>query len=132
MLKEVINAFRAGSEGNPLDEGPWSFWRSAIHQDPNISNIPVSLFDDKKKSAFEYSSRGYKYFHPWTLHDLNPSDTNQYFQVVMFLLRKVDPIINEKEQYWLFRGDINIIMMWYRVRSCLFLCLNSLIDGMGG
>jgi hypothetical protein len=50
----------------------------------------------------------------------------------MFLLRKVDPIINEKEQYWLFRGDINIIMMWYRVRSCLFLCLNSLIDGMGG
>ena len=43
-----------------------------------------------------------------------------------------DPIINEKEQYWLFRGDINIIMMWYRVRSCLFLCLILLIDGMGG
>ena len=63
---------------------------------------------------------------------LYPSDTNQYFQVVMFLLRKVDVIINEKEQYWLFRGDINIIMMWYRVRSCLFLCLNLLLDGMGG
>jgi hypothetical protein len=74
----------------------------------------MTIADEEKKSSLEYGEHGYKHFHPWFLADLNPSSIDEYFRLVMKLLRQVDPILN-REEYWFFRGDINILMMWYRV-----------------
>ncbi len=82
----------------------WIFW----------TTVPMILNDEKKRSSFEYSESGYKHFHPWFLADLNPSSVDEYFQLVMEVLPHVDPILN-REEYWFFRADINILMMWYRV-----------------
>ena len=74
----------------------------------------MTLSDEKKRSSLEYGEHGYKHFHPWFLADLNPSLIDEYFRLIMEIFPHVDPILN-REEYWFFRADINILMMWYRV-----------------
>ena len=38
----------------------------------------------------------------------------EYFNVVMELLKITDATI-QKEEYWFFRADVNVIMAWLRV-----------------
>ena len=108
----VHKAFKAGSVD--CKDGPYSFYQNSLLFESDINTVPISLVDEKKKSALQYSHRGYKHFHPWFLADLNPSSVDEYFQLVMKVLPFVDPIL-DREEYWLFRADTNIMMMWYRV-----------------
>ena len=80
-----------------------------------VSCIPMSLRDDKKDSGFDFSALGYGNFYPWFLADRNPATVDDYFNVVLDMLSEIDITI-EKEEYWFFRGDVNIMMMWLRVR----------------
>jgi len=89
-------------------------------KDAKVNTVPMQTRNDEKASSFHHSPLGYKNFHPWFLADANPSANNDYFKVVMQFLEHVDPIIY-KEEYCFFRGDVNIVMMWYRVRLTIVL-----------
>ncbi len=109
-----MHAFQAGSQDQK--HGPYSFLENSLVVQRQLRSIPMTLNDEKKRSSLEYGDNGYKHFHPWFLADLNPSSVDEYFQLVMEILPHVDPILN-REEYWFFRADINILMMWYRVSN---------------
>jgi hypothetical protein len=128
VVESVIKAFQAGSFDSK--DGPYSFFQNSLLLHKPINTVPMTT-QEEKKSAFQYGDFGYKHFHPWFLADLNPSSIDEYFQLVMQVLPHVDPILNRQE-YWFFRADINILMMWYRVCHIhvLLICL-LVIDDMG-
>ena len=111
-MEKLMNAFQAGSQDQK--DGPYSFLENSLVSQQQLNTVPMTLNDEKKKPSLEYGDNGYKHFHPWFLADLNPSSVDEYFQLVMEVLPHVDPILN-REEYWFFRADINILMMWYRV-----------------
>ncbi len=119
-MEKILNAFKSGS----LDckDGPYSFLQNSLLMQQPINTVPMTLNDEEKRSSLEYGKHGYNHFHPWFLADLNPSSVDEYFQLVMQLLPHVDPILN-REEYWFFRADINILMMWYRVSYFYFLSI---------
>ena len=82
--------------------------------------VPTATRDDTKASAYNYSSVGIRNFHPWFVADANPAQNDEYFGVIMDILALADDNI-EKEEYWFFRGDVNVLMMFYRVCSCVFI-----------
>lgn len=116
-MKKIIAAFKAGSVDQK--DGPYSFFQNSLLFERDLNTVPMTLNDEKKKSSLEYGEHGYKHFHPWFLADLNPSSIDEYFRLIMEVLPHVDPILN-REEYWFFRADINILMMWYRVSTPLF------------
>jgi hypothetical protein len=92
----------------------YSFWEKSFVKDHPVDCIPMSLRDDRKASGLTYSSLGYKNFYPWFLSDRNPAGVDDYFNVVLDMLKHVDQNLDQHE-YWFFRGDVNVIMMWLRV-----------------
>jgi len=111
-MEGIIKAFYALSADSKA--GPYSYYENSLLRDLALNRVPTQCVEAERKSALEYGDRGFKHFHPWFLADQNPSSIDEYFQVVMDVLKHVDPILN-KEEYWFFRADVNIIMMWYRV-----------------
>ena len=97
-MNKVKQAFTTGSHDSK--EGPYSFLTNSLLFGRQINSVPMTTEDEEKKSSLQYGERGYKHFHPWFLSNLNPSSV-------------------DREEYWFFRADINILMMWYRV-SFLF------------
>jgi hypothetical protein len=121
VLDKVVQSFWTGNGGSP-PSFLYSFWNASLVLPEQMATVPLSLHPEQKKSVFAYSPLGYRYFFPWFLADANPAKIDDYFKVVMSLLQKGDKCL-EKEEYWFFRGDINILMSWYRVSSnnCDFL-----------
>ena len=105
-MENLLNAFKEGSKDSK--DGPYSYYQNSLLLQQQINTVPMTIVPEDKKSSLEYGQYGYKHFHPWFLADLNPSSVDEYF------------ILN-KEEYWFFRGDINILMMWYRVSFIDFL-----------
>jgi len=122
-MEHIVNAFGVGSADSK--DGPYSFLQNSLLYQQQINTVPMTINDEEKKSTLEYGQHGYKHFHPWFLADLNPSSVDEYFQLVMEVLPHVDPILN-REEYWFFRADINILMMWYRVSCCVLNVFMSL------
>ncbi len=114
MLQDVSAAFLQGSEA-PTDLLAYSFWEKSFVKNHPVTCIPMSLRDDRKATCFTVSDLGYKHFFPWFLVDYNPASIDGYFNVVLDILEHVDHNIENRE-YWFFRADVNIIMMWFRVR----------------
>lgn len=90
----------------------------------NTRTVPVSSKNYKKASAFDLSDTGYRRFFPWFLANRNPASVDEYFNVVMDILPTVDKAVRKRE-YWFFRGDVNIVMAWFRVFFCLSVHLPS-------
>lgn len=128
-MQSILKAFEAGSCDSK--HGRYSFLQASLLFEQTINTVPMTINDEEKRTSLEYGLHGYKHFHPWFLADLNPSSVDEYFQLVMQVLPHVDLILN-REEYWFFRADINILMMWYRVSSSNFnfLCFWHL-DGLG-
>ena len=102
-----------GSESEE-DSLLYSFFTKSNARTQGINTVPVSLRDDKKASAYTYSTLGYKNFFPWFVADANPACTDDYFKVLVEILSFADANI-EEEEYWFFRADVNILMMFLRV-----------------
>ena len=111
-MENLLKAFKAGSMD--CKDGPYSYYQNSLLFQQQINTVPMTVVDEEKKSSLEYGEHGYKHFHPWFLADLNPSSVDEYFRLVMEVLPHVDSILN-REEYWFFRADVNILMMWYRV-----------------
>ena len=105
---------------------PYGFWENSITRDKELNAIPLTEDDQKSRSAFSYGTQGYRNFHPLRLENRNPSQMDDFFHVVMSILRDTDHIL-EREEYWFFRADVNILMSWYRVRFSLRLLISSLV-----
>jgi hypothetical protein len=88
----------------------YSFWERSLIKDNKFPTVPTVIRDDVKASAYNYSSVGIRNFLPWFLADANPAQNDDYFRVILDILAEVDAAV-EKEEYWFFRGDINVLMM---------------------
>ncbi len=127
MLDSITNAFGQGCEA-PTEKMAYSFWNKSFVKVHPVTCIPMSLRDDRKATCFNVSSLGYKNFYPWFLKDENPASIDGYFNVVLDILMYVDDNL-EQEEYWFFRADINILMMWFRVSIC-FVFVLFVLDGL--
>lgn len=120
-----MNAFRfsSGSDSDG-DDVYFSFYEKSLIKNYAITKIPFTLRDTKKDCSIAYSTLGFKKFYPWFVSNNNPASMEEYFNVVMELLKVTDATI-EKEEYWFFRADVNVIMAWLRV---LFSLSSNLFD----
>jgi hypothetical protein len=114
VLFDVSSDFAEGSQNVNDPLLCYSFWEKSLVTTLNIRCIPFSLKDEKKDSCFDLSEIGYQNFYPWFVANRNPSGCDDYLNVVLDFLPSVEEILKKKE-YWFFRGDVNILMMWYRV-----------------
>jgi len=104
------------------DDAYYSFYDNSFIKGYRITKIPLSVRDTTKRSALSYSPVGIGNFHPWFVSNNNPAAMEEYFNVVMDILKVTDQAI-EKEEYWFFRADVNVVMAWLRVPSYVGLSL---------
>ena len=115
----ILSAFEFSSKGKQGDDAYYSFYDNSFIKGYRITKIPLSVRDTTKRSALSYSPVGIGNFHPWFVSNNNPAAMEEYFNVVMDILKVTDQAI-EKEEYWFFRADVNVVMAWLRAVGLSF------------
>jgi hypothetical protein len=99
-----------GREGDEM----YQYWDSSLLKALRPTKIPLTLLDEKRKSALEDSPWGLRNFYPWFVSPLNSGSNNDFVKLMVDLLVHQEPVIKSKK-YWFLRGDCNIFKFWMKV-----------------
>lgn len=119
MLAAVTDAFLTSSKNPGSATDAYDFWEKSLVDVKRSRTVPISTKSYRQASAFSVSETGYRRFFPWFVANRNPASVDDYFNVVMDILPEVDKAV-QKREYWFFRGDVNIVMAWFRVCFLFF------------
>jgi hypothetical protein len=124
-ILEAFATFREGRDGDEM----YQTWDKSVTKYLKTTTIPITLKDEKKKSALGYSDWGLKNFKPWYLADLNSAKNDDFVFLMMDILERTRSCM-KKQKYWFFRGDCNVFKMWIKVflvlysSSCLYVVVH--------
>lgn len=139
MLENVTARFASISRDAKGDQR-FGYWEISSIREAQIRSVPIRIDETKRLREDRaptwrpaYTEQGLKNFWPWFILNKNSSDNNDYLDIVIELLKKIDPPENKRlPDYTYVRGDVNIFMPWIRVHAFRFLllikCLDDLLD----
>ena len=116
MVNSLIATFATVHQGRESDE-MYQYWSQSLLKELKISKIPLTLVDEKRKSALTDSPWGLRNFHPWFVSG-NDSASNDGFLHLMTDLLEYNHDVIKAKKYWFLRVDCNIFNFWIKV--CLF------------
>jgi hypothetical protein len=113
MVNSLIEAFDIVRQQRLGDE-MYYYWNDSLLKTLRISKIPLTLVDEKRKSALTDSPWGLRHFHPWFLSDQDSASNDGFLHLMTDLLEYNHNVIQEKK-YWFLRVDCNIFNFWIKV-----------------
>lgn len=111
------------------------YWEISEIRQKQLRSVPIriekkEIREGKPKSWHPiYTDQGLKNFWPWFVLDKNTSKNDDYFEVVVEILKRIEPKNQgTKKKYSYIRGDVNIFMPWLRVSAYFDILMKKFID----
>jgi hypothetical protein len=89
-------------------------WDGSLLKSINNLTVPLTLQDQKMKSAFTSSGLGLRNFYPWYLSKYNSAKNSDFIMMMLEVFQGIDDAL-KKKHYIFFRGDCNVFKMWIKV-----------------
>ena len=106
------------------------YWEHSDIAQLQIATVPIrfalEVAEDGKKTYPMYTAQGLRNFYPWYVSEKNSSSNDDYLDIVMSLLEKIEAPGEKSPPYSYIRGDVNIFMPWLRVP--LFLIIRLMFE----
>ena len=93
-------------------------WDESLLKSINNLTVPLTLQDEKKKSAFTSSNLGLRNFYPWYLSKYNSAKNSDFIMMMLEVFEGMDDALKKKQCIFL-RGDCNVFKMWIKVEQFL-------------
>ena len=120
----LFEQIRQGRQGDQL----YYQWDSSLIKGLQKKVVPLTLEEEKDKSAFDYSIRRVRNLKPCYVSKYASNSLSDFVRMMGAFLSSRDEIL-EHNQYWFFRGDVNIFNSWMKVLSCPLFQLLAFLDG---
>src|SRR5689334_15856974 len=102
-MQSILVAYATVRQDREGDEA-YHYWDLSVIKHLRINKVPLTLQDEKKKTALVYSKWGLKNFKPWYVSPLNSGKNDDFVFLMLNLLKKTNNCLTN-ERYWYFRGD---------------------------
>jgi hypothetical protein len=120
---DAFKTIRQGREGDEM----YCAWDESLLKSINNLTVPLTLQDEKKKSAFTSSNLGLRNFYPWYLSKYNSAKNSDFIMMMLEVFEGMDDAL-KKKQYIFLRGDCNVFKMWIKVNQFFSYCTHLIMS----